>query len=39
MLIRSIKVISDVSFREVYAQWGNSRIRVAEKYTTSHRAS
>ena len=39
MLIRSIKVISDVSFRAVYAQWGNSRIGVVEKYTTSHRAS
>ncbi len=39
MLIRSIKVISDVSFRAVYAQWGNSRIGVVEKYTTSHRTS
>ena len=39
MLIRSIKVISDVSFREVYVQWGSSRIGVVEKYTTSHRAS
>ena len=39
MLIRSRKLISDVSFRAVYAQWGNSRIGVVEKYTTSHRAS